>query len=102
MAGNGGKVDPKLIKVVDDLIKEVTLKATEPMLDSDGKPKLDENGKVRRKQKYSVTDVFKAVDRKIKVESIRLNVEDHGYGAGFNNDADDDEREPPPPDPEPE
>ena len=103
MAANaGGKVDPKLVKFVDDLVKEVTLKAKEPMLDSEGEPKLDSKGNKRTKQKYSLTDVIKVLDRKIKVESLRLNIEDHGYGAGFGGDDPVDEPETPPPEPEPD
>lgn len=102
MAANaGGKVDPRLIKFVDDLVKEVTLKKVEPMLDSDGEPKKDSKGKPRTRQKYSLTDVIKVLDRKIKVESLRLNIEDHGYGEGFGADPVD-EPDPPPPEPEQE
>ena len=61
------KVDPKLKKAIDALLKKVTL----DKLGDDGKPL------------YSLTVVMKVIDRKLKLAAIEAKVDDAGYGAGF-------------------
>lgn len=60
------KIDPKLVSAVDALLKQVTL---DKMLD--GKPV------------FTLTDVMKVIDRKLKLEAIRAKFDDAGYGSGF-------------------
>jgi len=68
--GSGGsKVDPKLEKAIDDLVVKVKL------------GKKDEEGKP-----YSLTDVMKVIDRKLKLEAIKMKADDAGYGAAFGED----------------
>jgi hypothetical protein len=74
---NKSGVDNKITEVIDTLLKEVTLK------------KKDAEGK----KMYSLTDVIKVVDRKLKLEALRLHVRDDGFGSGFDD---------PPETPEPE
>ena len=73
--GSGGsKVDPKLEKAIDDLVVKVKL------------GKKDEEGKP-----YSLTDVMKVIDRKLKLEAIKMKADDAGYGAAFEDDEPEDE-----------
>lgn len=68
MAKNSSaKVDPALKKAIDKLVKEVTLDKK----NEDGKPK------------YTLTDVMKVIDRKLKLAAIEAKVDDSGYGSGF-------------------
>ena len=71
------KVDPKLKKAIDSLLKEVTL----DRMDKDGK------------HKYSLTDVMKVVDRKLKLAAIEAKVDDAGYGSGFGADPEPEDEE---------
>ena len=66
----GAKIDPELDKAISRLLKEVTLTAK----GDDGKPK------------YTLTDVLKVVDRKLKFEAIKVKVDDAGYGSAFGDD----------------
>ena len=66
---NKSGVDEKLTTAIDGLLKEVTLK------------KKDKSGE----QTYSLTDVIKVIDRKLKLEALRLDVKDDGYGSGFDD-----------------
>lgn len=65
MAGKG-KVNSKLEKMITDLLKEV----------NSGK---NDDGTA----KYSLTDKMKVVDRALKLEALKLKVDDSGYGSGF-------------------
>jgi hypothetical protein len=85
MSDNKAGVDPTLTKAIDALVKEVTLDAKEDVLGDDGEPKKGPNGRYLKRQKYSLTDVVKVIDRKIKLEQLRLDVKDDGYGAGFDD-----------------
>lgn len=71
----GAKIDPALDAAITKLLKQVTLE------------KKDENGK----QMYSLTDVLKVVDRKLKFEAIKVKVDDAGYGSAFGSDDDEEE-----------
>ena len=81
-------IDPTLTKAIDSLVKKVTLDKMEPVLDSDGNPKKDAQGKVVKRPMYSLTDVVKVLDRKLKLEQMRLDVKDQGFGSGFTDDED--------------
>lgn len=75
MAKGGAGVDPALVKGLNALVKEVTL------------TKKDDNGK----QKYSLTDVMKVMNARIKLAAIEAKFEDTGYGSGFGNDDEEDD-----------
>lgn len=68
MAGKGkGKVNKQLEKIINDLLKEVN-----------GDKKDTEN-----KPLFSLTDKMKVIDRALKLEALKLSVDDSGYGSGF-------------------
>lgn len=66
MAKAKAKVDRRLVKAVDALVKKVKIGAK------------DENGKP-----YTLTDVCKVLDRRLKLEAIIQKADDQGYGEGF-------------------
>lgn len=68
---SAGRVDPALKKAMNDLVKEVTLK------------KKDEEG-----QKYSLSDVMKVMNARIKLAAIEAKMVDGEYGTGFGEDND--------------
>lgn len=72
MANEKGKVNKHLDKMITDLLKEVNSGKNE-----DGKPK------------YTLTDKCKVLDRAIKIEALRLKIDDSGYGSGFDEPEDD-------------
>lgn len=61
------KIDPKLVAAIDKLLTQVTL------------DKKGDDGKLL----YTLTDVMKIIDRKLKLEAIRAKFDDAGYGSGF-------------------
>jgi hypothetical protein len=65
----GSKVDSLLEKAIDDLVKKVAL------------GKKDEEGKP-----YTLTDVMKVIDRKLKLEAIKMKADDAGYGSAFGDE----------------
>lgn len=67
-------VDPALDRAITTLLKEVTLE------------KKGEDGK----RIYSLTDVCKVIDRKLKLEAIKAKMDDPGYGSAFDDDTGDD------------
>lgn len=71
-AQTGSKVDARLEKAIDDLLAKVKL------------GKMDEEGKP-----YSLTDVMKVIDRKLKLEAIKMKADDAGYASAFGDDNDD-------------
>ena len=67
------KIDPKLEEAINKMLKAVQL------------GKSDAEGK-----KYTLTDVCKVVDRKLKLEAIKAKLDDSDMGAGFGDDDADD------------
>lgn len=65
-----GGVNPKLKRAIDKLLDKVM---AEP---KDGTP---EN------EKFSLTDQMKVIDRALKLDAIRLKVQDSGEGEFFRN-----------------
>lgn len=72
---NDKKVNPKLVKFISDLLKEVM------------SSKKDAKGN----DVYSLTDKMKVADRALKLEAIRLKADDSGYGSGFESPPDEDD-----------
>lgn len=69
MASKTGKVNPKLEKMINDLLKEVN-----------GDKKGDDGKPI-----YSLTDKMKVVDRALKLEAIKMKADDSGYASAFDN-----------------
>lgn len=67
---SGSKVNPKLTKAINEMLEEVMAPGEE-------------------KKKVSLTDRCKVIDRALKLEGIRLKIDDAGYGTGFANGDDD-------------
>ena len=64
------RIDPALEIYINKMLKAVTLDVK------------DDNGK----QKYSLTDVCRVADRKLKLEAIKAKLDDTDMGSGFGDD----------------
>jgi hypothetical protein len=60
------RVNTNLDKILEDMLKEVTKKTTNP------------------EDKVSLTDKMKVIDRVLKWEAIKAKLNDGDWGAGFN------------------
>lgn len=66
-SSSGSKVNPKLTKAINEMLEEVMASGED-------------------KKRVSLTDRCKVIDRALKLESIRLKIDDAGYGTGFSGD----------------
>ena len=64
----GSKLNPKLDRVLKDLLNEVTKKTADPA------------------EAPSLTDKMKVIDRVLKWEQIKGNLNDGEWGSGFSNE----------------
>lgn len=67
------KIDPALETAINKMLKSVQIGKSDP----EGK-------------KYTLTDVCKVVDRKLKLEAIKAKLDDGDMGTGFGDDDSDD------------